>query len=385
MSMTAFILVILCGVACAYHLTAAGCAILFWWRRRCYAESDNWPKLACLKPLCGYDSQMPANLRTFLEQDYPDYQVIFGTATHDDSAYAIAARAAASNGGCSQAVFGEVGKGGNRKIRNLMNMCRYLAADTEVIVLSDSDTRVSERYLKAMLAPMCQDEKVGVVTSLYRAQNVRDLGGVLEALSIESSFIPGVLVVATFSSLQYAFGASIVIKRRDLESIGGFAAIAEYLADDYKIGNLIYERQKRVALASYVVPIVLSPQSLRTSLRHLLRWNRTIRVCQPAGYAGSILAYPVFWALLAAATIPVTTAWMLLASVSAIRVVATAIVSFAIGSFPGIMRAILAPLWDVLATVLWAIGLVGKEVHWRGVKYRVDNDGRMVEIVDQLE
>lgn len=228
---------------------------------------------------------------------------------------------------------------------------------------------------------MRNDQSVGAVTSLNKVGNVSGFGALIEALAVESTFMPGELVASTFSDLKYAFGPSIAIKRSDFLTAGGFSAVEDYLADDYQIGNIIYKRGKRVVLSSYVVTIIVAKQNLKNTLAHLVRWNRTIRVCEPIGYFFSILSCCTLWAVGAFAAVGVNLiGWMALGGSSIIRMLTAAVVAASIGSQKGVIRAILTPVWDLLSSGIWLAGLAGNHVTWRGVKYRLFSDGRMVKI-----
>ena len=363
-------------------MVAALCGILFRFRRDRDTPDPVWPKAACLKPLCGYDFEASINLKSFLDQDYPDYEVVFGTEKEEDEAYRAAYLICGENRKWRcKAVFGGVGDGANRKVRNLRNIEASISPAAEVIVLSDADTRVTRDYLKKMIAPISRDTTVGAVTSIYRVENVSSLAGVIEALSVESTFVPGVLVVSTFSRLRYAFGASIALRRSDFLRAGGFTAIKDYLADDYMVGKIIHESKKCVVLSPYVVKVIFPDQGLKETLAHLVRWTRTIRACEPTGYFFSILSCSTLWAIMAFKAIggnPV--GWTVLAGSFLIRIFCAAVVAGAIGSRRGVIRAILAPVWDILSSLLWLGGLIINQVTWRGVRYRVFSDGRMAEI-----
>lgn len=376
----ALLIITLCGSM--YHVMAAVCGILFYLRRKRDISGSIWPKAACLKPLCGYDFETSLNLKSFLDQDYPDYEVVFGTAKKEDGAYQEAYSICSEDRSAHcKAVFGEVGDGGNPKVRNLRNIEGHISPAAEVVVLSDSDTRVTKDYLKSMVAPISSDPTVGAVTSIYRVENTSSLGGIMEALSVETTFVPGVLVVSTISGLKYAFGASIAIRRSDFLEAGGFRAIEDYLADDYKIGKIIYERQKRVVLSPYVVSVISTNQGLKDTFTYLLRWHRTIRACEPIGYFFSIISYSPLWALIAFKAIGTNpVGWTVLVGTCLIRIFSAALVAAAIGSRGGLIRAILTPVGDLLSSLLWLGGLIINRVTWRGVRYKVLSDGRMAGI-----
>jgi len=382
MNSTAALFLVLFVCTVLYHILAAVCAVIFYLRQKPDLTLSHWPKAACLKPLCGADSCLSSNLKSFLCQDYPDYQVIFGTAHREDPAYSIADSVCGENAHChARAVTGEQGNGTNRKIRNLLNIESHVDADAQVLVISDSDIRVDRKYLKQAVAPVCSSPDVGASTALYRIENVFCPGDVLEALSVETTFVPGVLVAATFSKLTFAFGATIVLRRSDFIKAGGFRAVENHLADDYRIGNNMSATGRHVALAPCVVAVSAPHQSLKKTLAHLTRWNRTIRICRPAGYFFSIICCCSLWTLLAAAaagTAPL--AWAIVVGGCSIRIITAAVAAACIGSKKGIIRAVLTPLWDLAAAVIWLCGLVGTTVTWRGVRYRLFSDGRMKEI-----
>jgi ceramide glucosyltransferase len=376
-------LAIISIASCIYHILAAVCAVVFYYRRKPLPKrEEHYPKVACLKPLCGYDFETCLNLESFIYQDYPGYEVVFGTAYKDDSAYPIATSICQkSDTSHAKVVFGEIGQGTNRKVRNLRNIEANVSPDVEFLVISDSDTRVTQDYLKEIIFPMRSNPQVGVVTCLYKIENTPGLGGLMEALLVESTFAPGVLVATTFSPLKYAFGASIAVRRSDFFKAGGFAAIENYLADDYQIGHIVFAQGKRVVLSSYVVSLILPKQSAKGAISHLVRWNRTIRTCNRVGYFFSMITHCTVWATLAFLASGMTPlGWGILGSVSFLRFVTAAIIAACLTSKSGILRAMLAPLWDFLAFLLWFLGLWGNKVRWRGVTYQIFPDGQVVEI-----
>src|SRR5439155_25387054 len=101
---------------------------------------------------------------------------------------------------------------------------------------SDSDIRVGPDYLRTMVGPLA-DPAVGLTTCLYRGRGTFGLPSIIESLFINTDFVPNALVAHWVQPFRYAFGASIAVKREALERIGGFAAFADYLADDYQPGR----------------------------------------------------------------------------------------------------------------------------------------------------
>lgn len=368
--------------SCIFHVLAALCALYFrFFKQEKKYDKENFPKVSCLKPLYGFDSELSENLESHLVQDYPDYEVILGTNTQDDKAYSAALHLL-ENQKNARLVFGTKGYGANRKVRNQRNIYDHVSPQAEILVLSDSDIRVTRDYLSIITRPIRQEESVGAVTCLYKVGKTKTLAALLEALSIESSFAPGVFVASSFAPLNCAFGATIVLRRKDFIQAGGFEKIENFLADDNRIGNIIHKLGKKVTLSSYVVQNMVSCQKVKDALVHLLRWNRTIKVCQPVGYFFSIITHSTIWSLAALFALGLNArgyAWF--TSVCILRITTACLISFSLGSYYGMLRAFLTPLWDGISSCLWLAGLLGRDVVWQKVRYSITSEGEMEEIV----
>jgi len=368
--------------SCIFHLLATLCALHFRFSRKANPSEKEWPKVSCLKPLYGADHELLNNLKTFLSQDYPDYEVILGSNTQEDKAYCIVSTFLEnSEYKNARLIWGTKGQGTNRKVCNLRNIFDHVSPEAEILVLSDSDIKVTQEYLSQIIDPMRQDQNVGAVTCLYRVEKTHNLACFLEALSIETTFAPGVFVASTFAPLNCAFGATIAVRKEDFVKAGGFEKIENYLADDNKIGNLIHASGKKVVLSSYVVETLVSWHKTKDALLHLLRWNRTIRICQPTGYFFSVITHSTVWALASLCTLGFhAKGYFWFGAVCLLRIATASLISFSMGSFYGMLRAFFAPLWDAISTCLWFAGLLGRDVVWKKVRYTISPDGEMKEI-----
>ncbi len=132
---------------------------------------------------------------------------------------------------------------------------------------------------------MLEDESVGLVTCLYTGRG-SSMATRAEALGIATEFAPSVLVARMLSSERIRARRDDGFPRGRPEGDRGFAAIREYLADDYQLGARIAALGKRVALSDSVVETNLGAGTWRDVWKHQVRWSRTIRVSRPAGYFG---------------------------------------------------------------------------------------------------
>jgi ceramide glucosyltransferase len=337
------------------------------------------PPVSILKPVRGADPQAYECFRSHCLLDYPEYEVIFGVHDPSDPAVALVERLKKEFPQRRiQLVVCPRELGTNRKVSNLIQMLP--AARHDYLLVSDGDIRVPADYLPRVMAPMA-DEKVGLVTALYRAVAGRTLGSKLEALSI-SDFATAVLIpYEARRRFPFAFGSTLVFSRRVLEQVGGFQALAEHLADDSRLATLITEAGYSVVISDLVVETTLPDYSLRDFWNHQLRWARTVRDASPRGNLGLVLVFGVQWAAVAAIAAS-GDAWalVLLAVAYAARITSLLVTALAVCKDSGTLRRLwLLPLRDLQAVLVWAASFAGRTVIWRGDRFILKH-GRLLRV-----
>ena len=358
----------------AFQLVSLGAALRLLGRRRA-ATPAALPPVTVLKPVRGAGDGLYENLASFCRQDYAALQIVVGVDDPDDPAVAIVRRLERDFPHLDIVLAVGSLPGANRKIANVLQMMRHARHD--VLVLSDADVRVRPDYLAAVVTPLA-DPDVGLTTCLYRAVGGRGLPALVESLLINTWFIPMALT-AGLRPLRHAFGATIAVKREALEAIGGFAALRDHLADDYLLGHRVAEAGYRVELLPYVVETFIDSTTLGDVWRHQLRWVRTYRVCQPLGWALSIVTHATFWGLLAVlASGGAMAAWSLLAGLVGLRVATLLLVMARLGERRALRGLWLVPATDLMASALWAASFLGRRVEWGGRVYHVRHDGSML-------
>ncbi len=335
------------------------------------------PPVSIFKPVRGADAESYENFASFCRQDYPDYQIIFGVAEENDRAVPVIKRLIADFPDQDiELVISSHLIGLNAKVSNLQNI--YPKAKYDLLLMADSDIRVGTEYLRRVIAPM-QQPQVGMVTCLYRGVRAHTFPALLENIGISSTFGPDVCSSRALEGVAFALGSTIVIRREVLESIGGFQAMAEYLADDFLLGNYTAREGYEVVLSDYVVEHIAGPDTFASMLRHQLRWGRAMRNSRPWGYRGLILTYGTATSLLALfAWNFASFAWLLLALTMLIRFLPV----FTIGVY-GLKDYVLAryfwlvPFRDLITFGVWVVSLFGDDVQWRGVKFRLLPGGKL--------
>jgi ceramide glucosyltransferase len=338
------------------------------------------PKVTVLKPLCGSDPETYDCLRSFCDQQYPEFQIIFGVAAADDPVLAVARRLQQEFPLRDLRLHIDRSQhGSSRKVSNLINMMSEATHD--YLVIADADVCVRESYLAQIVAPLV-DTGVGIVTCAYRGVSRRGLWSLMGSLFINEWFTPSVYVAAKAGSRSFAFGATIALRREVLSQIGGFGAITNQLADDYRLGELTRRLGLRTVLSEVEVDVVVGEGSFGSLVQHELRWLRTIRAVRPTAYNFCFITFgtPVglLGAVLSGAGKGAST---LLAVVVATRLLLH--LKRRQSHAPATQLA-LVPLRDCLSLVLWAWSFTNRRVRWRNERYEVSRDGTVLPLGENL-
>ena len=369
-------------VAAAYQLFQLFAA--WWFFRRgariagAASPDATLPPVTVLKPLKGPGVDLYDNLASFCRQDYPAYQIVFGIADVGDPASTVVQQIKRDFPRHDIVLSVGNAPGANRKVANLRHMMRHARHD--ILVLSDADIRVRPDYLTTMVRPLA-DPATGLTTCLYRGAGRFGLPSVLESLFINTDFIPMVITAQLVEPFRYAFGASIALRREAYERIGGFAPLADYLADDYLLGNRVAAAGYRLVLLPYVVETVLDSVTLRDVWRHLLRWSRTYRVSRPVSWFCTLITHATFWGALAPiATGGTPLGWTVFAAALGARLISLAAILRLLDDRETLRHLWLVPLKDIFNSFMWAAAFLGRQVTWSGQALRVEPDGRMTPV-----
>ncbi|MFN0087128.1 MAG: bacteriohopanetetrol glucosamine biosynthesis glycosyltransferase HpnI [Blastocatellia bacterium] len=373
----------ICILAAIVYYGIAAAAGLLWFadRRRQRALGTAYaPPVTIFKPVRGADAEAYENFASFCRQDYPAFQLLFGAREESDPAVPIIRRLQEDFPEREiDLVISSEEIGHNPKVSNLWNM--FPRARHDMLLIVDSDIRVTPGYLRRVVAPM-QRPEVGMVTCLYRGTNATTPAGLLENIGISSTFGPEVCASRALEGIAFALGSTIVMRRELLEQIGGFPAVANHLADDFMLGNLAARAGCEVVLSDCIVEHVSGPDTIEAMLRHQLRWGRSTRISRPWGYRGLILTYGTATALLA---LPAwgfaAPGWRLLG----VTLLARFLPVFLIGAFGLKDRALaryfwLVPIRDLITFGIWVLSFAGDEVEWRGIRYRVLPSGALAPV-----
>jgi len=361
-------------VGCIFTLVEAGFVLAFSAEQPTSADA---PPVTVLKPLHRAEPDLAQRLAALCQQDYTGpVQIVCGARGDLAPATAAVREVNAAFPDAIELVADQRSHGTNGKVSNLANMLPRARYDT--IVLSDSDIVVERDYLRRVVALLAEPD-VGAVTCLYYGIGGAGLWSRISALATNTHFLPQAITALGLRLGKPCCGATLALHRSMLDRIGGFAAFADALADDYAIGAAVRAAGYEVKAAPFVVGHRSFEGSLREFMRHEVRIARTIRSIDPLGYAGTVLTHPLPLALLGMLSGGLTATLLMLAAVAA-RVTLCRCVERRFG-LPR-QNYWLLPLQDVLVFGVYVASFFGARVHWQGVDFRVAADGTLIEEQD---
>jgi ceramide glucosyltransferase len=362
-------------VSCVYWIVTGAMMVRFFRNRP--SESPGWlPTVSLIKPVCGLEKNLYANLSTACRQDYPDYEIIFSVQDSADPALPLLARIRDENPSVSiRIVVDETSAGPNGRLSNILNATRH--ATGRVLVYSDSDMHLEPVYLRAIVAPLA-NPRVGAACTLYRAEGADNLYESLELLSLNTDFVPSMVFATETGAALACPGASQAIRRETLTLIGGLEPMAYSLVEDLELGRAVVGAGLRIALVPHVAATGVDLPRPSVWWRHQVYWDQNTRVANPVGFFFTCLVRGVpFAGLYALCGGPGS--WLVLATTLAVRLCTTIVTSTLLGDREGIRRLWLLPFRDSASLFVWFASFVGRKVSWRGRVFVLSGNG-MIEV-----
>ena len=355
-----------------------------WWfvaRRKRAAGHTFLPPVSLFKPLHGAEPDLEAHLATFFEQDYPEFEILFGARVATDAGFEAARRVAARypHVPVKFVLTGEPWQI-NAKVCTLELMEKAAAHD--IFIISDSDVCVTPNYLREVVAPFAES-KIGAVTCLYRGVAERGLWAKLEAAGMSIEMTAGVVVADLMEGMQFTLGPTMAARRSCVREIGGFGVLGRYCADDFVLGNAIAAKGHTVVLSTHVIDHLVLNSDFVDSQKHQIRWMKSTRFSRPKGHFGTLLTFSVPFGLLACFAAMLLHHPALGLGLLAYSVVTRALVALVVGwaavQERHLLRtALLFPLRDLLGFFYWAASYGSREIVWRDQIYRLATGGLML-------
>lgn len=365
-----------------------------------------WPRVSVIKPVHGPEPRLRENLESFFQQVYPPsiavdlspapaagsttpeggdltkgFELLFCARHRDDAALAAVdeLREKYPQVDCRVMTCGEPPYP-NAKVLSLTTM--LAAAKNDYLVMSDSDVLAAPGYLREVTRPLLEKEN-GMVTCIYRGVPTGGFWSGLEALGMSVEMTSGVIIAAMLEGMNFALGPTIAMRRDALDAIGGVEHLKDYCAEDFVMGELTSKRGYDVVLSSHAVGHMAGAYGFVQSWKHQVRWMLSARFSRPAGHFGMGITFAMPFGILgwlgcAALGHPLV-GLAFFAWAFANRMVQCVVVGGAVVKDERCMRLFwLYPLRDLLGFCVWVASYAGNEVLWRGEKYELIEDGKMI-------
>jgi len=272
----------------------------------------------------------------------------------------------------------------NAKVYSLAKL--ESVAENDLFVTSDADVRVRPNYLRAM-AQTLKDPKMGLASCVYigTAGGTREGGAGfssrLDAVGKSVEMTSGVLVADMIEGTKFALGATMAVRRKSFQDVGGFEELGQFYADDFVLGNRLAAQGTGVKMATHVIRLMVQDSPFGLSFRNQLRWMQSTRRSRPWGHLGSGLTFAMpfgvlgfLWGLLSG-HVALGLVWLIAMVVN--RFLQAGAVLTALGDSEWVSNTAIYPLRDLLGWVLWVASYGGENFYYRGKIYKLKEGGRV--------
>jgi len=339
---------------------------------------SSWPKITVLKPVHGLEKNQLENLRSACLQDYPEFQVVFSVQELNDPAIPLLRQIQAEFGPERVTLAIENCRAGtNGKINNMIGGLKHARHD--YLVISDSDVRLGQDYLKKIIAPLA-DPDVGCACTLYKAACADTWFEKLELLTLNADFMANAVFAHVTGASKFCLGASAALRRSTLNEIGGLETLADYLVEDYEMGRRIWDSGKTIAIVPYFIDTMVDLKSASQWWNHQVYWDQNTRAARPvAFFATAVIRSTPFAVLYALVRLGDIIGLAVLAGAIALRMATAAIVlGWGFRDREGLRSLGLLFPRDLASLLSWLLAFTKRTTVWRGAEFILTRDGRLV-------
>lgn len=343
-------------------------------------ESVRFPQsfspVSILKPLKGLDDGLFDNLESFCNLEYPHYEIIFALQNQNDPAHKVVKKIKEKYPSKDITIVVEhCEEGLNPKVNNLIPA--YKRAKYELILISDSNVRVEKDYLSAIAGHM-EDPSVGLVSNMIRGVHGRSLGALLENLHLNTFIVGSVCFLDKYLKMPCVVGKSMLMRKAELEAIGGFRSVKDFLAEDYIIGQRIHALGKRVVLSGHLINNVNEYWGVKRFINRHTRWGKLRWQIGGAKYFSELGGNAVFMSFMPMVFMPASKiALLLAAAVSSLKIVHDFYIGNKLRADMNPLLYLLSPVKDLIIGFVWFVPILSNTVAWRGNRYIIGKESML--------
>ena len=353
----------------AVHLTLRSSKL----PRRTEPEPRSLPPISVLKPLKGLEDNLFDNLESFCLQNYPEYEIICSLQDENDPAYKVVRKVKENFSDKPISIVVEkCNRGLNPKVNNLFAAYRHSKYAT--FLISDGNVKVDKHYLKRTASHL-EDPEVGLVCNLIRGVGGKSVGSLFENLHLNSFILGNICFLEKYLNIPCVVGKSMLMRKRDLEAIGGLDSVKDVLAEDHFIGMKIREQNRQVVISNYMINNVNEYWGLQKFINRHVRWGKMRWKIGGLRYFSELTINPVFTSSLPIFLYGFTRGTLsLFLSICAVKMIGDFCLGRRTGTGLHPLAYLLSPFKDLLIGLIWFVPLVDDTVTWRGNRYRIGKD-----------
>jgi len=250
---------------------------IFYLRKGGQGLGQGLEPISILKPLKGVDEGIEENLKSFLDLDYPSFEILFSVADELDPVVPIVRKLLAMHPHVRATLkICKFHSGPNPKINNLLSI--YQDAKYDWILISDSNTRMSPQHLRVL----AQQFKKGVAmqSSVVAGVEASSIGGLLECAFLNTFYARSVLILNTLGH-PCVIGKAMMFRKSVLERTGGLRSLEVHIAEDYAAGKKLQQLGFRVQISRNPIRQHIGRYGFITFWTRHIRWGRLRKMQAP--------------------------------------------------------------------------------------------------------
>lgn len=204
-----------------------------------YLETGRFPRVAVILPIKGVDDDTPENLQALLNQDYPEYRLIFAVESEDDPVVPLLENMARDDSRIEVVVAG-IATSRGQKIHNQLAAVSRTTQQDDVLAFLDADAKPNPLWLQNLAAPVTREEDVGASTGYRYYVPVTDhtANKIVSVLNAQVAALLGPY------RRTFAWGGSMAIRRKDFYAWGLNDLWQHALSDDYVLSYCVKVKAK---------------------------------------------------------------------------------------------------------------------------------------------
>jgi ceramide glucosyltransferase len=258
------------------------------------------PFVSVVVPCRGVDDGLAENLLAIVEQEYPEYEVIFVVDNINDPAVGAieeVSRKDAKTAKKTKLVIASRADGCGQKVENLCEGVLHASDSSQIFVFADSDARPSKEWLRHLVAPL-EDESVGAATG-YRWFISQMPTFASEMRSVWNASVASALGPNTKSN--FCWGGSTAIRRETFERLDVREKWRGTLSDDFALTQTLKDAGLPVIFVPQALTATVEDCTMRELLEFTTRQMKITRVYAGALWLMSLFGTGLYLVVMAAA------------------------------------------------------------------------------------